>query len=194
MAARFRDRCCAVNHAFSAAALRLAGSRDGTPMTHFEVHRFADDRWVLDAVFDDRAAALDDARIMLARARSHLAVRVLKVEERRSGFVEWVIYDRETGHADDRHAWRRAAALRAARRLSALPRSIIFRARDFAGGRGTSGHPFPALLTALLVLAGILIMFAHLPRQPHDSTWVFDRPEAQLPHAVRNPLTGEYSH
>src|SRR5579885_3011036 len=104
-------------------------------MTHFEVHRFADDRWVLDAVFDDRTAAIDDARTMLARARSHMAVRVLKVEERRSGFVEWVIYDRATGHAERGRTWRRASALRAARRLSTLRRSIALRARNFAKAR-----------------------------------------------------------
>jgi hypothetical protein len=38
-----------------------------------------------------------------------------------------------------------------------------------------------------------MILFAQRPPTP-QSEWVFDRPEAQLPHSVRNPLTGAVSH
>src|SRR5258708_7791880 len=68
-------------------------------MTHFEVHKFADDRWLLDAVYDDQGTAIDDARSLMARARALAAVRVLKVEEHDEGFVEWIVYTRDPTQA-----------------------------------------------------------------------------------------------
>jgi hypothetical protein len=64
-------------------------------MTHFEVHKFTDDRWLLDAVYDDQGTAISDARGLMARARALAAVRVLKVEEHDEGFVEWIVYTRD---------------------------------------------------------------------------------------------------
>src|ERR1700730_13163184 len=68
-------------------------------MTHFEVHKFTDDRWLLDAVYDDQGTAVDDARSLMARSRALAAVRVLKVEEQDEGFVEFIVYTRDPTQA-----------------------------------------------------------------------------------------------
>jgi len=51
---------------------------------------------------------------------------------------------------------------------------------------------FLVLVVGLVAFGAAMILFAHRP--PNQSEWVFDRPEAQLPHSVRNPLTGAVSH
>jgi hypothetical protein len=154
-------------------------------MIHFEVHRKADDRWLLDGVFAEQATAVDDAKEQLTRARSLLSVRVLKVEAQDKGFVEWVIYNAAT--ADPA-----ARGKRFAPRLAYRSRAALHRARHFVRRHAHRAAVSPAVAaTVLLVCGGLLIVSTHHP-QP-KAVWVFDRPEAQLPHAVRNPLTGELS-
>jgi hypothetical protein len=159
-------------------------------LPHFEVHTLADDRWLIDSVFFDKGAAIEDAKLLLERSRAFDAVRVLQVEEARNGFGfdEWTIY----AAAQQRRRFRRrrpAANLPKAPDAGLTPRPAAAsrpRARDL--GR------LPALLlVASLALAGLLILFAHRPSQP-KWVWVFDRPEAWQTHELRNPWSGAVSH
>jgi hypothetical protein len=155
-------------------------------MTHFEVHRFTDDRWLLDAVYDDQGTAIDDARSLMARSRALAAVRVLKVEEQDEGFVEFIVYTRDPTQAPQ-HGPRFAA------RVTTLGRrgSPFHRARGLARRRALRSSS-PALALALAVaLGGLLVVLFH-QLEPTDP-WLFDRLEAHQPRAIANPWTGQIS-
>ncbi len=148
-------------------------------MPHFEVHTLAQNRWLIDGIFFDKQTAIDDAKLLLARTHAFDAVRVLQVEEAESGFFEWAVYigtrpqEHHRGEPEAAAAPpvpRPAAPLRAPR--SSLPRTSVL-----------------ALVT-VLALCGLMIHFAQRLRHP-GWVWVFDRPEASLPHELHNPLTGE---
>jgi hypothetical protein len=159
-------------------------------MIFFELQRFVDDRWLLEAVFPERAEAIDETRRRIAHARHMLALRVLRVEEQGNVFAESLIYQQSTVEAAEMAAARRRHR-RIVRRLRTLPRVVVARARDLAAA--SSGRPPLWLLAGLVAASAALILFGQRP--PHSqSEWVFDRPEAQLPHSVRNPLTGAVSH
>ena len=66
-------------------------------MRNFEVLKRGGegDRWVLAAVFDDPAVAIADAKALVERSHGPMSVEVLAVENRKTEFVEWVVY-RET--------------------------------------------------------------------------------------------------
>ena len=173
--------------------IRLDGAAETTrlfAMAHYEVHRLIDNRWLLDAVFDDRAKAIEDAKNIIARARTLLAVRVLRVEEHSSGFSEWVIYNETTAEEVEATAARRRRR-HVSERLRSFPGSVAAAARSLSST--PAARPSPWLLLVVLALAGMLLVFSHHP-EPGAGTWVFDRPEAKLPHEVRNPLTGAVSH
>jgi hypothetical protein len=158
-------------------------------MAFYELQRLVDDRWLLETVFPDKAEAIEEARGLIARTRHVLAVRVLKVEEQRDGFAEWLVYHQSTAEGAEMRAARRRRR-RIARRLRTLPRAVVARARDLA--EASNGRPPLWLVAGLVAFGAAMILFAHRP--PNQSEWVFDRPEAQLPHSVRNPLTGAVSH
>jgi len=156
---------------------------------HYEVHKFTDDRWLLDAIYDDQEAAIEDARSLMARARALAAVRVLKVEEQDAGFVEWIVYTRDPTQANTSLYGSRFAP-----RLLPLGRS----ARTFHRAAGLvrrrawrSSSPALALTVAVALAALLAVVFHKL--EPRD-TWIFSRPEAYQPKAVANPWTGETSH
>ena len=155
-------------------------------MTHYEVHRLDDDRWLLDAVFDDQRSAIDDARSQIAGARALTAVRVLKVEEHAENFVEWIVYDRD-----------RTAPRPTTQRFAPLPRDReprIMRRRLHAVSAPTFAAREPSALWALMtlfLLSGLLVMLAQW-LEPKD-VWLFNRGEAWTAHSVRNPWTGEAS-
>lgn len=158
-------------------------------MAHFEVHRLVDERWLLDAVFDDQAQAIEDARSLMARARSLAAVRVLKVEEQQSGFVEWIVYNRDSANERVRSQRLAPSLMPLRRRVPAFGGQVGGFARRPARRASFSS---PALaLTVLFALGGLLVLLAQ--RLEPRGVWVFDRPEAQAPHALRNPWTGEVS-
>ena len=153
-------------------------------MTHYEVHRLEDDRWLLDAVFDDQRTAIDDARSQMSGPRALAAVRVLRVEERAQDFVEWIVYDRDG-----------AAAPLTTRRFAPLPRGRELMRRHL---HSVSAPTFvarePSALWALLTLfflSGLLVVLAQW-LEPKD-VWIFDREEARTAHTVHNPWTGEAS-
>jgi hypothetical protein len=146
---------------------------------YFEVHRLLRRRWRLDAIFADRQSAIEDAKRLMQAPRGLEAVRVLRVEERDQGFLEWTVY--LAGRPRAQRSWRRYGSVVAAR---PAPR----RQRARAGVSGGS-----ALLLAGLVI-GCALLFLSAPRpRPTDAVWVFDRPEAWQPHPLRNPWTGEVS-
>jgi hypothetical protein len=155
-------------------------------MTHFEVHKFTDDRWLLDAVYDDQGTAIGDARSLMARARSLAAVRVLKVEEHDEGFVEWIVYTRDPTQAP-------LTASRFAPRVLPLGRRTgrFRRARVLVRRRAWRSSS-PALALALAVALGGLLTIVFQKLEPRDP-WIFNRPEAQQPRAIANPWTGETS-
>ena len=159
-------------------------------MTFYELQRLVDDRWLLEAVFPERAEAIEETRRRVAQARQMLALRVLRVEEQGNVFAESLIYQQSTVEAAEMAAARRRHR-RFARRLRTLPRVMVARARHLA--EASTGRPPLWLMAGLVAASAALILFAQRP--PHSqSEWVFDRPEAQLPHSVRNPLTGAVSH
>jgi hypothetical protein len=155
-------------------------------MTHFEVHKFTDDRWLLDAVYDDQGTAIGDARSLMARARALAAVRVLKVEEHDEGFVEWIVYTRDPTQAP-------LTAPRLAPRVLPLGRRIgrFRRARVLVRRRAWRSSS-PALALALAIALGGLLTIVFQKLEPRDP-WIFNRPEAQQPRAIANPWTGETS-
>ena len=158
-------------------------------MIFFELQRLIDDRWLLEAVFPEKAEAIDEVRRRIGHARSMLALRVLRVEEQSNVFAESLIYQLSTAEAAEMAAARKRRR-RLVRRLRTLPRVVVARARDLA----EASRPRPPLwLVAGLVAVAALILFTHRPPQTQRE-WVFDRPEAQMPHSVRNPLTGAVSH
>ena len=159
-------------------------------MTFYELQRLVDDRWLLEAVFPEQAEAVDEVRMRIARARHMLALRVLRVEEQGNIFAESLIYQQSTAEAAEMAA-ARSRHRRIVRRLRRLPRVVAAKARDLA--KDSRPRPPLWLVAGLVAASAALILFGHRP--PHtQSEWVFDRPEAQLPHTVRNPLTGSVSH
>jgi hypothetical protein len=165
-----------------------AGFREHSGLPHYEVHTLAEDRWLIDSVFFDKGAAIEDAKLLLERSRAFDAVRVLQVEEQldANGFDEWTIY----------------AAARPRRRFGGGGRLRVATAADAATAPHPTAAPQPRtreqgrlpalLLVGSLALAGLLILFAHRPEQP-KWVWVFDRPEAWQKHELRNPWTGAVS-
>ncbi|HEV2551127.1 MAG TPA: hypothetical protein VGU20_27710 [Stellaceae bacterium] len=159
-------------------------------MIFFELQRLVDDRWLLESVFPEKAEAIDEVRRRIAHTRHMLALRVLRVEEQGNVFAESLIYQQSTAEPAEMAAARRRHR-RFVRRLRTLPRLVVARARELA----ETSRPRPPvwLLAGLVAASAALILFAQRP--PHSqSDWVFDRPEAQMPHSVRNPLTGAVSH
>jgi hypothetical protein len=157
-------------------------------MTHFEVHKFTDDRWLLDAVYDDQGTAISDARGLMARARALAAVRVLKVEEHDEGFVEWIVYTRDPAQAKAPLNGPRFAP----RVLPLARRAGRFRRARVLVGRRAWRSSSPALALALAVALGGLLTIVFQKLEPRDP-WIFNRPEAQQPRAIANPWTGETS-
>jgi len=156
-------------------------------MPHFEVHTLADDRWLIDGIFFDKATAIDEAKQLLSQTRALDAVRVLQVEEEENEFYEWTVY-LATQPRPLRHRRKRGAVSRPEPASEAAPPAAVLAPRPRARARSQSAAP--ALLVGVLALCGLFILFAHRPKQPE---WLFDRPEAWQPHTVSNPWTGEVS-
>ena len=178
-----------VNRFLSTNRVSSSGASQVFCMTFYELQRLVDDRWLLEAVFPERAEAIEETRRRIANTRHVLALRVLRVEEQGNVFAESLIYQQSTAEAAEMAAARRRRRL--VRRLRTLPRLVVATARDLA----EVSRPRPPLwlLAGLVAASAAFILFAHRPSQTQGD-WVFDRPEAQLPHSVRNPLTGAVSH
>jgi len=79
-------------------------------MLSFEVRRYTGGRWLLDAVFDDKALAVAEAKALMARNRALSAVRVMAVTEDEDGFREWTIYKQSVMNEDEEQALQRMLA------------------------------------------------------------------------------------
>jgi hypothetical protein len=154
-------------------------------MAHYEIHQLHDHRWVLDGVFDDRAAALAEARGRLARARNLLDLRVLRVSQERDSFVETIIFSASTAEGVEGSAVRRRR-----RHLGQagwwLGGTVAGRAREIAAE--PLFRPSALAFFILLILWAALIWFSE--HAPPRQISPFDRPEAQIAHPIRNPLRG----
>jgi hypothetical protein len=179
-------------------------------MRTFEVLRRSDNRWLLAGVFDDAGHAIADAKSLLERALMPEAVRVMAVEQRETSFVEWVIFQQTVGGEtiddpppapavegrswDDAPAPRMAgpASLPGLRPQSRPARAKTPRSRPRATVGGYTVGNLAALALVLLALGGfVAIMAWYGSASQHE--WIFNSPEAQKPHALRNPWTGEIS-
>ena len=173
-------------------------------MAMFEVHRLAENRWLLQAVFEDAAAAIEDAKTTVARAQTPVTVRVLAVQPRHHRFAEWLIFRESTAdqsvaeavadaaeeHSEPLPVLQRAEAPRPP--LPPSPRRLPPAARRMPSPPPL-GRPHLIVLIAVLTLGSALGLLAHYGPSSH-SVWLFDRPEAMEGHPIRNPLSGEISH
>jgi len=150
--------------------------------TNFELHKQQRGRWKLDAIFDDKGLALEEAKAFLARAREPVAVRVMAVEPRENEFLEFIVF---RGANTDRSKG-------AGNKESKITTSseVVAHGVRRAEGKGFSlarlwRSPYAKLGAALFAL---LLVFAFLNyRNAQRDPWAFDRPEAQKSHVVRTP-------
>lgn len=155
----------------------------GTPHprgTTFELHKQTRGRWQLDAIFDDKALALEEAKAFLARAREQAAVRVMAVEPRDSEFLEIIVF---RGANNDRKN-----AVDKERKITTNTEVVRHGVRRGEGGFSLAGvwrSPYVKMAAALLALS---LVFAFLNyRNTQHSTYAFDLPDAQKAHTVRTP-------
>ena len=177
-------------------------------MRNFEVLKRSGDRWVLAAVFDDPAVAIADAKALIERSRGPISVEVLAVENRKTEFVEWVVY-RETkvvevtppGQPADGEAPPESASsvkdtasepAHNSDDASVSPRRRRIKRAPKDKPAAAPKRSYGMLVVLGLALGGIAALAAHQLMQP-QSPWIFDTPEAQKHHVLRNPWTGETS-
>jgi hypothetical protein len=61
-------------------------------MLTFEIRKYVGGRWVLDAVFDDKTTAVEEAQSLIERSNALPAVRVVAVSDGADGFREWTVF------------------------------------------------------------------------------------------------------
>jgi hypothetical protein len=152
-------------------------------LLHFEVHTLAEDRWLIDGIFSEKETAIEDAKLLLEHQHALDAVRVLRVEEKREGFVEATVYIGARPRRRRRKKrgvtlWHLSPVVAPPPRPAPPPP---------APPRPQSAAPALLLLT-VLALAGASVLFAHHAAE-RNWVWVFDRPEARQQHELHNPWT-----
>lgn len=183
-------------------------------MRTFEVLQRTGDRWLLASVFDKPDLAISDAKTLMDRARTPIAVRVMAVQEHPSqpGFIEWCVFrqstfdeplsdaieneatDAELDPDFDLEAGSTDAPPLDPDAQPSTPRSTPVVAASRPAKRRSVG-PGPRMMAAALILlglGGVFAMLAHRASAPRE-IWIFDTPEAQKPHLLRNSMTGEFS-
>ena len=159
------------------------GRTMGERRSHFEVHIFVDERWLLDGIFFAREDAVEDARTLLGSRHQLDAVRVLQVQEEETGFVEWTVFVAARPQAEGRHSHIEASWL--------IERAALARPAPIRRSPPTPApQSRPALLLATVLALVALIMVASYRPPSKNDVWIFDRPEAWQPHAVHSPWTG----
>ena len=113
-------------------------------MLSFEVRRYTGSRWLLDAVFDDKALAVAEAKALMARNRALAAVRVMAVTEDEDGFREWTIYKQSVMNEDEEQALQRM--------LETAPDHAGTEPTDAPRRRGFSNWLYYAEMSARVIL------------------------------------------
>ena len=146
-------------------------------MVRYEVLTCRKGRWIADGILDTRNAAIDHAQAVADRDYLIAAVRVNALEDNAEGFREKTIYNRKVSRAPTD------------RPLAAGTRSQTTNKRR-AKPQSPSGRCALILVLLLVIASSAVVGYGLLrPQQP----WVFDTPDAQKPHLLRNPFTGEFS-
>ncbi len=91
-------------------------------MLSFELRKYMEGRWVLDAIFDDKTEAVAEAKSLMTRSRSLAAVRVMAVQDDESGFKEWTVYKQTMVDESNEQASQRAIQIRREVQTSRAPR------------------------------------------------------------------------
>jgi hypothetical protein len=141
-------------------------------MLRYEVLTCQRGRWTARGILDSQNAAVEHAQALANRNYMIAAVRVMALEEDADGFREQVVYNRKVPRASARKA----------EPAQAIGKPVMRQVRSGMGAR---------ILVLLLFIACAALMGYGLvkPKQP----WVFDTPDAQKPHLLRSPFTGDYS-
>jgi hypothetical protein len=142
-------------------------------MLRYEVLTCQRGRWTARGILDSQNAAVEHAQALANRNYMIAAVRVMALEEDADGFREQVVYNRTVS---------RASAAKAGPAQAMGKPTVMRQVRSGMGAR---------ILVLLLFIACAALMGYGLvkPKQP----WVFDTPDAQKPHLLRSPFTGDYS-
>ena len=77
-------------------------------MASYEIRKYVGGRWLLDSVFDDKAAAVDEAKTLMERSRSIPAVRVVAVTDDENGFHERTVFRQSIVDDENDQAMQRA--------------------------------------------------------------------------------------
>jgi hypothetical protein len=159
----------------------------GTPHprgTTFEFYKQVKGRWQLDAIFDDKGLALEEAKLFLARARDYVAVRVMAVEPHDAEFLESIIFRGVSGERGKPAAAGKAKITtntdvveHGVRRTEAQRQPFSFKA--------LWRSPVAKVGAVLVLLVVVFAVLNHYNVQNHPSA--FDSPEAQKVKSVRAP-------
>jgi len=156
----------------------------GTPHprgTNFELHKQTRGRWRLDAIFDDKGLAIEEAKAFLSLAREQVAVRVMAVEPRDTEFLEFIVFR----GANDRSK----GGVTKERKITTNTEMVAhgIRRGDDAGFSLALlwRSPYVKMSAVMLVL---VIVFAFLNyRNEQQSPNPFNQPDAMKSHTVRTP-------
>ena len=152
--------------------------------TTFEFYKQIRGRWQLDAIFDDKALALEEAKLFLARAHEYVAVRVMAVEPRDDEFLESIVFRGVSGE-------RGKAAAAGKAKITTNTDVVQHGVRRGEGSRRPFSvkamvrSPYAKVGAVLLLLVVAFGVLNHYNEQSHPDP--FGKQEAQKPHAVRSP-------
>jgi hypothetical protein len=147
-------------------------------MVRYEVLTCKKGRWTADGILGTRNAAVEHAQALAHRDYLIAAVRVNALEDNAEGFREKTIYNR------------RVSRVPTADTPSALGMRSQRISNRKAGLQSPSDRRARILVLLLVIACSAVIGYGLLrPQQP----WVFDTPDAQKPHLLRDPFTGQFS-
>jgi hypothetical protein len=142
-------------------------------MVRYEVLTCQRGRWTADGILDSRNAAVEYAQALANRNYLVAAVRVMALEENSDGFREQLVYNRNVS---------RARPAKTGRIQGIGVSTAMRKVRSGMGGR--------VLIVLLFIACAALMGYGLMkPKQP----WVFDTPDAQKPHLLRDSFTGDFS-
>ena len=146
-------------------------------MVRYEILTCRKGRWTTDGILDTRNAAVEHAQTLADRNYLIRAVRVMALEDSPKGFREQIVYNREVFRVP-----------------AAKPQSAIGKWSQAIGKPnakpGVPSGANPRLVVVVLVIACAVLMGYGLLRP--QTPWIFDTPDAQKPHLLHNPFTGEF--